>query len=59
MLHANLVGVSPYHPLYATELQKFQFRDPWNGNLIWMAIGNETDAPLPSLPLLILQILRI
>ena len=32
MLHVNLVGVSTYHPLYA-ELQKFQFRDPWNGNL--------------------------
>ena len=32
MLHTNLVGVSTYHPLY-TELQKFQFRDPWNGNL--------------------------
>ena len=30
--HVNLVGVSTYHPLYA-ELQKFQFRDPWNGNL--------------------------
>ena len=33
MLHVNLVGVSTYHPLYA-ELQKFQFRDPWSGNLI-------------------------
>ena len=32
MPHVNLVGVSTYHPLYA-ELQKFQFRDPWNGNL--------------------------
>ncbi len=43
MLHANLVGVSPYHPLY-TELQKFQFRDPWDGNLYgWR--WEQTDAP--------------
>ena len=43
MLHANLVGVSPYHPLY-TELQKFQFRDPWNGNLYgWR--WEQTNAP--------------
>ncbi len=33
MPHANLVGVSTYHPLYA-EFQEFQFRDPWNGNLV-------------------------
>ena len=33
MLHVNLVGVSPYHPLYA-EIQKFQYRDPWSGNPI-------------------------
>ena len=31
MLHVNLVGVSTYHPLYDA-FQKFQFRDPWNGN---------------------------
>ena len=43
MLHTNLVGVSPYHSLY-TELQKFQFRDPWNGNLYgWR--WEQTDAP--------------
>ena len=43
MPHANLVGVSPYHPLY-TELQKFQFRDPWIGNLIgWK--WEQTDDP--------------
>ena len=43
MLHANLVGVSPYHPFY-TELQKFQFRDQWNGNLYgWR--WEQTDAP--------------
>ncbi len=43
MLHANLVGVSPYHPLY-TELQKFQFQDPWNGNLYgWR--WEQTNAP--------------
>ena len=33
MLHANLVGLSPYHPLYP-EFQAYQFRNPWNGNLI-------------------------
>ena len=32
MPHANLVGVSSYHSLYG-DLQKFQFRNPWNGNL--------------------------
>ena len=32
MPHVNLVGVSPFHPLYV-DLQKFQFRDQWNGNL--------------------------
>ncbi|MCY3723508.1 MAG: hypothetical protein OXG97_14900 [Candidatus Poribacteria bacterium] len=32
MAHVNLVGVSPYHPLYA-EFQKFQYRDPWTGKL--------------------------
>jgi hypothetical protein len=32
MPHANLVGVSPYHSLYR-DLQRFQFRAPWNGNL--------------------------
>ena len=43
ILHTNLVGVSTYHPLY-TELQKFQFRDPWNGNLYgWR--WEQTDAP--------------
>ena len=31
MAHVNLLGVAPYHPLYA-EVQKFQFRDPWSGN---------------------------
>ena len=33
MPHTNLVGVSPYHPLYA-EFKKSQFRDEWSGNLI-------------------------
>ena len=32
MVHVNLVGVSPYHPVYA-EFQKFQFRNPWTGKL--------------------------
>ena len=31
MPHVNLLGVNAYHPLYA-EVQKFQYRDPWNGN---------------------------
>ena len=36
ILHTNLIGVSTYHPVYA-DLQKFQFREPWNGNLIgWL-----------------------
>ena len=44
MLHANLVGLSPYHPLYA-EFQQYQFRSPWdNGSLIgWR--WRETDNP--------------
>ena len=29
MLHVNLVGVSPYHPLYA-EFKEYQFRSPWD-----------------------------
>ena len=33
MPHANLVGISPYHPLYP-EFQQFQFRNPWSGELI-------------------------
>ena len=33
MPHVNLVGVSTYHPLYV-EFQQFQFRDPWNENLV-------------------------
>ena len=43
MPHANIVGVSTYHPLYA-EFQQFQFRSPWSGKLIgWK--WNQTDAP--------------
>ena len=43
MPHVNLLGVSPYHPLYA-ELQKFQYRDPWNGNPMgWF--WDRTDSP--------------
>ena len=33
MPYVNLLGFSPHHPLYA-DFQKFQFRDPWNKNLI-------------------------
>ncbi len=42
MLHVNLVGISPYHPLYP-EFQPFQFRDPWSEEPIgwkWDEIGN-------------------
>ena len=42
MAHVNLIGVSPYHPLYA-EVQKFQYRDPWTGNPIgWFWDRTET-----------------
>lgn len=43
MPHVNLVGVSPYHPVYA-EFQKFQYRDPWTGKFrgwFW----DQMDAP--------------
>ena len=42
MPHVNLVGISPYHPLYP-EFQPFQFRDPWSEEPIgwkWDEIGN-------------------
>ena len=43
MLHVNLIGVSPHHPLYA-EFQKFQFRNLWNGNPMgWF--WDRTDTP--------------
>ncbi len=29
MVHVNMVGISPEHPLY-TELEKYQLIDPWN-----------------------------
>ena len=42
MAHVNLVGVSPYHPLYA-KVQKHQYRDPWTGNPIgWYWDRTET-----------------
>ena len=44
MPHANLVGVSPYHPLY-TEFQNSQFREPWGGNLVgWW--WDQTEEPV-------------
>ena len=46
MPHANLVGISPYHPLYP-EFQAFQFRDPWSGNFIGWE-WNQTDSPQRS-----------
>ena len=42
MPHVNLVGISPYHPLYP-EFQAFQFRDPWSEEPIgwkWDEIDN-------------------
>lgn len=42
MPHVNLVGVSPYHPLYA-EFQQFQMRNTWSGDRIgwlWGDIDN-------------------
>ena len=43
MPHANLVGISPYHPLYP-EFQAFQFRDPWSEEPIgWK--WDEIDSP--------------
>ena len=43
MLHMNLIGVSPYHPLY-DKVQQFQYRNPWNGNLVgWF--WDRTDTP--------------
>ena len=43
MAHVNLIGVSPYHPLYA-EVQKFQYRNLWTGNLMgWF--WDRTDIP--------------
>ena len=43
MPHANLVGISPYHPLYP-EFQAFQFRGPRSGNLIGWE-WSQTDSP--------------
>ena len=43
MPHTNLVGVSPYHPLY-DKYRSSQSRDPFNGNLIGWRWG-ETDNP--------------
>ena len=43
MPHVNLVGLSPYHPLYA-EFQQFQFRSPWSGELIGWE-WDQTDSP--------------
>ena len=43
MAHVNLIGVSANHPIYA-EVQQFQYRDPWNGNLMgWF--WDRTDTP--------------
>ena len=43
MLHVNLIGVNADHPRYA-EFQKFQYRNPWTGNLMgWF--WDRTDIP--------------
>ena len=45
MLHANLVSMHPYHPLYP-EFKKYQFRDPRDGDLRgWH--WNDPDYPNP------------
>ena len=43
MAHVNLIGVNADHPRYA-EFQKFQYRNPWTGNLMgWF--WDRTGAP--------------
>ena len=43
MAHVNLIGVNADHPRYA-EFQKFQYRNPWNGNPMgWF--WDRTDTP--------------
>ncbi len=43
MAHVNLIGVNADHPRYA-EFQKFQYRNPWTGNLMgWF--WDRTDMP--------------
>ena len=43
MPHVNLIGVNADHPRYA-EFQKFQYRNPWTGNLMgWF--WDRTDIP--------------
>ena len=43
MPHTNLLGVSPYHPLYA-EFQRFQLRVPWGGHQFgWL--WDQTERP--------------
>ena len=43
MAHVNLLGVAPYHPVYA-EFQKFQYRNLWSGNPMgWF--WDRTDTP--------------
>ena len=42
MLHVNIYNCSPHHPLYP-ELKRFQYRNPWNGELSgwrWDEIDN-------------------
>ena len=43
MPHADLVGISPHHPLYP-EFQPLQFRDPWRGELMGWE-WSQTDSP--------------
>ena len=43
MPHVNLVGISPYHPLYA-DFQQYQMRDTWSGKRIGWLWG-ETEHP--------------
>ena len=43
MLHVNVHNCSPSHPLYP-KFKKFQYRDPWTGELSWWR-GDEIDNP--------------
>lgn len=43
MLHVNIYSCSPLHPLYP-EFKKYQYRDPWSGELLGWA-WDEIDSP--------------
>ena len=43
MLHVNIYNISPDHLLYP-EFQEFQYRNPWNGELV--GVGPERNVPI-------------